>query len=96
MRAFQNGWIVRIGAGVSYGTGASVKQLSTWDYATDDDKAAIETAGHFNGLVKEMQVGDVIRVRADLNGTPRLYHYLVVSNNGAAVGIALSVATAAV
>ena len=96
MRAFQNGWIVRVGAGVNYGTGASSIQLSTWDYATDDDKAAIETAGHFNGLVKEMKVGDVIQVRADLNGTPKLYHYLVVSNTGTVVGIALSVATAAV
>lgn len=94
MRAFQNGWIVRHGAGVNYGTGANSKQLSTWDYATDDDLAALETAGHFNGLVKEAQVGDVIQVRADLNGTPRLYHFLVVSNNGTAVGVALSVATA--
>lgn len=95
MRAFQNGWIVRHGAGVSYGTGASTKQLGSWDYATTDDKAAIETSGHFNGLVTEMQVGDVIQARADLDGTPKLYHYLVVSNNGTAVGIALSVATAA-
>ncbi len=94
MRAFQNGYIRRFGQGVTYGTGASAKQLSTWDYATDDDQAAIETSGHFNGLVDEMQVGDVIMCRADLNGTPVLLYYLVSSNNGTAVGITLSIATA--
>lgn len=94
MRAFQNGWIVRVGAGVNYGTGANSTQLSTWDYATDDNLAALETTGHFNGLAKEAKKGDVIQVRADIDGTPRLYHFLVVSNNGTVVGVALSVATA--
>ena len=94
MRAFQNGYIRRFGQGVSYGTGASAKQLQNWDYATDDDKAAIETSGHFNGLVDEMQVGDLIYVRADLNGTPIPYLYMVSSNNGTAVGVTLAVATA--
>lgn len=88
MRALNNGWIVRFGAGVNYGTGANAKQLSTWDYATDDDKAAIETSGHFNDLVKEMKVGDKIYVRADLNGTPVLLVYLCTANDGTDVTVA--------
>ena len=95
MRALNNGWIVRVGAGISFGTGASAKQLANWDYATNDDKAAIETSGHFNAMVKEMKVGDRIEVRADLDGTPKAYTYLVTANNGTAVTVALSVATAA-
>lgn len=93
MRTFQNGTIVRHGAGVTYGSGASAKQLSNWDFATTDTKAAVETAGHFNGLVAEMQVGDVIQVRADLDGTPKLLRYIVSSNNGTAVGITILTAS---
>ncbi|EKF43327.1 hypothetical protein NA8A_04828 [Nitratireductor indicus C115] len=95
MRPFQNGTIRRYGAGVSYGTGANVKQLSAWDYATTDDKAAIETAGHFNALAGEMSIGDTIKIRADLDGTPALYEYIVSANTGSAVTVALSTATAA-
>lgn len=87
MRALANGWIVRVGAGVNYGTGANSKQLSTWDYATDDDKAAIETSGHFNALVSEMKIGDLIRIRADINGTPVLLFYLVTANDGTVVTV---------
>lgn len=87
MRTIGNGTIRRFGAGVSYGSGANIKQLADWDLATDDDVAAIETGGFFNELAADMKVGEIIRARADLNGTPVLRHYMVSANSGTVVTI---------
>lgn len=95
MRTIGNGIIRRKNEGVSYGSGANIKQLCDWDLATDDDAAAVETSGYFNSLAKEFQVGEVISARLDLNGTPQLKFYMVTANTGSAVTVGLSIATAA-
>ena len=95
MRNLGNGNIRRFGAGVAYGTGANIKQLQSWDFATTDDAATVETAHFFDPLVAEMNVGDVIQARLDLDGTPLLRNYLVSANDGTHVTVTLAVATAA-
>lgn len=87
MRIIGNGYIRRNTHGVSYGTAPNIKQLCDWDLATNDDVATIETGGYFNGLADVMQVGELIKARVDLDGTPVLRHYLVSANNGSAVTI---------
>lgn len=64
-------------------------------YVTNDDKAAIETAGYFNSLSDRLKVGDIILASADMDGTPALYGYVVSSNAAGVVGITLGTATAA-
>lgn len=87
MRTIGNGKIRRTAEGVSYGSGASIKQLCDWDLASDDDVAAVETGGYFNDLSAELQVGEIIRARLDLNGTPVMRHYMVSANSGGTVTI---------
>lgn len=94
MRVIGNGRIRRTGAGISYGSGTTIKQLQDWDLATDDDAAAVETSGYFNALAADMKVGEIIVGRLDLNGTPELRFYLVSANTGSAVTIKLATATA--
>lgn len=88
MRTIGNGRIRRTAEGVSYGTGTTIKQLTDWDLATDDDAAAVETAGYFNSLAGEMQVGEVIKARLDLNTAPVLKNYICTANTGSVVTIA--------
>jgi len=87
MRIIGNGRIRRVGAGISYGSGATIKQLQDWELATDDDAPTVETAGYFNALAGQMQVGEKIYARLDLDGTPALREYIVSSNAGGVVGI---------
>lgn len=87
MRTIGNGKIRRTAEGVSYGSGASIKQLCDWDMASDDDVATVETGGFFNDLSDELQVGEIIRARLDLDGTPVMRHYLVSGNSGGTVTV---------
>ncbi|TCD15147.1 hypothetical protein [Oricola cellulosilytica] len=87
MRTLGNGKIRRKGEGVSYGSGANIKQLCDWDYATIDDAATVETAGHFNTLADVLQVGELIDVRMDLDGTPLYRTYMVATNDGTNVTV---------
>lgn len=88
MRTIGNGTIRRKNEGVSYGGGNTVKQLCDWDLASDDDAAAVETAGYFNSLAGTLQVGEIIDARLDLNGTPQLKTYMVTANTGTVVTVA--------
>jgi hypothetical protein len=90
MRTLGNGVIRRTGEGVSYGSGASIKQLCDWDLATDDDVAAIETAGFFDALAAEMNVGELIDCRLDLNGSPLHRRYMVSAISSGAVTVVRS------
>ncbi|MCI5075647.1 hypothetical protein [Oricola sp.] len=87
MRVLGNGRIRRKGEGVSYGSGANIKQLCDWDYATSDDVATVETAGHFNDMADVMQVGEIIDARLDLDGTPVFMQYMCSANDGTNVAI---------
>lgn len=87
MRIIGNGRIRRSGAGISYGAGASIKQLQDWELATDDDAPTVETAGYFNALAGIMKVGEKIVARLDLDGTPAFREYIVSANTGTVVTI---------
>ena len=63
-------------------------------YVTNDDAAAVETGGYFNSLSKRLQVGDIILVSLDMDGTPALRSYVVSSNSAGVVGITSGHATA--
>lgn len=52
-------------------------------YATNDTKAQIQTAGYFNNAAKLLEVGDIIVVSGDLDGTPFHTSYTVSSISGA-------------
>jgi hypothetical protein len=88
MRTIGNGTIRRIGEGVSYGTGATAKQLTDWRLATNDDNATIIAAGYFNPLAGVMQVGEFIYASVDLDGAAQGREYIVTANTGAVVTIA--------
>ncbi|MER8380709.1 hypothetical protein [Mesorhizobium sp. M1399] len=87
MRVIGNGRIRRTGAGISYGSGATIKQLQDWELATDDDAATVETAGYFNALAALMKIGEKIIARLDLDGTPAFREYIVSANTGTVVTI---------
>lgn len=87
MRIIGNGRIRRSGAGISYGSGATIKQLQDWELATDDDAPTVETAGYFNALAGIMKLGEKINARMDLDGTPAFREYIVSSNSGGVIAI---------
>lgn len=88
MRTLGTGRIRRKNEGVSYGTGTNIKQLTDWDFATNDDAATVETAGFFNPLATVMQVGEIVYARLDLDGAPLLKVYMVTANTGTVVTVA--------
>lgn len=57
-----------------------------YNYATNDLKSAVETAGYFDGKALTMlEVGDLIKVAGDLDGTPFHSSYVVSGNDGSTV-----------
>lgn len=58
-----------------------------YGYATNDTKAGIETAGYFNNASSYLQVGDIIVVSGDIDGTPFHASYIVSSNTGGVVAL---------
>lgn len=88
MRTIGNGRIRRKNEGVSYGSGNNIKQLCDWDLASDDDAATVEASGYFNGLAADLQVGEFIVARLDLDGTPKGKIYMVTGNTGTVVTVA--------
>lgn len=93
MRIIGNGRIRRDGAGISYGSGAAIKQLCDWRLATNDDAAAVETAGYFNSLAGVMQVGERIYASLNLAAAPLAKDYMVTANTGTVVTVAKLVVT---
>lgn len=71
---FAHGGVVGSGPG-------SARRL--WHLATNDTAAAVEGAGYFNDLAKEVQAGDLIFGSLDLDGTPVPKNYMVTSAQGA-------------
>lgn len=89
MRAIGNGYIRRFGAGISYGVAPNIKTLQDWRLATNDDAAAVQTAGFFNPLAGVMKVGERIFASLDLDGTPQAKDYIVTANTGTVVTVAI-------
>jgi hypothetical protein len=68
---------------LAYGDGRSL-----WSYRSNDTAAVIDTAGYFNNGADQLNVGDVIYVSADEDGTPAFGHMIVNANNGTTVDVA--------
>jgi len=59
-----------------------------WHYTTTDTAATVDTAGYFNSVANEMNVGDLIMVASATGGTP-VYGLMVVNaNSGTVVDVA--------
>lgn len=57
-------------------------------YITTDTDTEVSTAGYFDGAADILQVGDVINVFADSDGSPVYGRVLVNSNTGGVVDVA--------
>jgi hypothetical protein len=58
-------------------------------YITNDNAAAVEGAGYFNGAVKRLPKNTVIQAVLEANtATPKLKNYIVTVNTGSAVTVA--------
>ncbi|CAN7376314.1 hypothetical protein LJR231_002263 [Phyllobacterium sp. LjRoot231] len=68
--------------------GSAGANRSLHAYVTNDDTAAVITAGYFNSLAGRLKTGDIIMCSLDLDGTPMLRNYIVVTNTGAVVTVA--------
>lgn len=64
--------------------GAAKREFS---YVTNDTKATVEGAGYFNDAADDLNVGDLIKVAGDVDGTPFAAMYIVSSNNGSVVEV---------
>lgn len=69
-------------------SGVAGANLSTHKYVTNDDRAAVETAGYFNSLVKRVKKGDHLDVTLTLSGTPARRNYIVSNVTATVVTIA--------
>ena len=69
-------------------SGAAGSNLGIHKYITNDDRAAVETAGYFNPLAKLLKVGDHIDMSLDLDGAVARRNYVITANKGTVVTIA--------
>lgn len=56
-------------------------------YRTNDDEAGVETAGYFNDLAGDLNVGDMIFIHLDADGTDTMEMTFVTANDGSTVTI---------
>lgn len=59
-----------------------------WHYTSTDAKATIDSAGYFNAMANEMNIGDVIHANTSTGGTPEYGIFCVNSNSGTVVDVA--------
>lgn len=57
-------------------------------YVTNDDTAAVITAGYFNALATRLKIGDIIMMSLAVGTAPMLRQYIVSANTGTVVTIA--------
>lgn len=69
-------------------SGLAGANLSVHSYVSNDDVAAIETAGYFNSLYNRVKKGDHINMTLDLDATPIRRAYIVTASSSSAVTIA--------
>lgn len=85
------------GLRVKSGDGAAAVNTDQYreaTYITNDAAAVVEAANYFNGAVSRLVKGTVITALMAFSGTPILKRYVVTSNNGVTVVIALQTTTA--
>ena len=68
---------------LAYGDGRSI-----WSYRSNDTAAVIDSASYFDTAADILNVGDIIYVSADEDGTPAFGHMIVNANNGTVVDVA--------
>jgi hypothetical protein len=86
---FKASALQRVETAGSWGAG-SEKVFARFDYVIEDAAAVVEAANYFNAAKNTLKKGDVITAVMDVNGaTPKLKQYIVTSNNGTTVVIAL-------
>lgn len=59
----------------------------TWNYKTNDTQADVNTAGYFNDMASQLNVGDFIDAYVDADGTPVSVRFYVTSNDGVVVDV---------
>lgn len=69
-------------------SGEAGANLGVHKYVTNDDRAAIETAGYFNALAKLLKVGDHLDTTLALATGAVRRNYIVTANTGTVVTIA--------
>lgn len=71
-------------------SGEAGTNLGKHVYCTDDDTAAVQTAGYFNALAtyKWVKKGDQIDCSLDLDGTPTRRNYIVTNVAAGVVTVA--------
>lgn len=69
-------------------SGAAGANLGRHVYVTNDDTAAVETAGYFNALAKLLKIGDHLDMTLALSGAVMRRNYCVTGNTGTVVTIA--------
>jgi hypothetical protein len=60
----------------------------TFAYTSTDTDTVISTSGYFDNAADILNVGDVIQVSADTDGTPVYGTVLVIANSGGVVDVA--------
>jgi len=58
-----------------------------WGYSTTDATAVVDSAGYFNGVAGDVQVGDIIMANTSTGGTLAAGFYLVSANDGTTVDV---------
>ena len=58
-----------------------------WAYTTEDTAATVDTAGYFNEMVNDLQVGDVIKAFTNTGGTTAYKEFFVSQNDGTTVDV---------
>jgi hypothetical protein len=68
-------------------TSANSAIPTMWGYSTADATAAVDSAGYFNGVAGDVQVGDMILANTSTGGTLAAGFYLVSANSGTVVDV---------
>lgn len=67
---------------------------AAYSYITNDTQAVVNTSGYFNGASSILGLYDSIRGTVDVDGTPAVYDFIVLSNTGGVVDVSDGVAIA--
>lgn len=73
---------------------AGQAQYALWYLVASDLATVVEAANYFNPAVTDLKVGDVIIAVVGVGGTMKLKNYVVATNTGTAVTVALQTTTA--
>lgn len=68
-------------------TSANSAIPTMWGYSTTDATATVDTAGYFNNVSDDVQVGDMIMANTSTGGTLAAGFYLVSSNASGVVDV---------